>query len=76
MSFFNENGIDRGIRVALGLLMLAMGWSGVVGDLWGVALRLFGWYPLVTGAIGWCPLYALFDLDTRRGRPVNSPRGR
>ena len=74
MSFFNENEIDRVVRVALGLVLLALGWSGVVENLWGMALKLFGWYPLITGVIGWCPLYALFDFDSRRSNPLSNGR--
>jgi hypothetical protein len=76
MSFFNENEIDRVVRVAVGLVLLALGWSGVVDNLWGIAFKLFGWYPLITGAIGWCPFYALFDFDTRRNSLLKSDRGR
>lgn len=70
MSFLNESGADRAIRIVLGLTMLAVGWSGVLDDLWGIAFRLFGWYPLITGVMGWCPLYVLLDLSTRRERPL------
>jgi hypothetical protein len=48
----------------------------VVDNLWGIAFKLFGWYPLITGAIGWCPFYALFDFDTRRNSLLKSDRGR
>ena len=76
MSFYNENEIDRVVRVAIGLVLLALGWSGVVDNLWGVAFRLFGWYPLITGAIGWCPIYALFDFDSRKNHSLKSSRNR
>jgi hypothetical protein len=72
VSFFNEHEIDRVVRIVAGLVLLALGWSGVVADLWGVAMRLFGWYPLVTGVIGWCPLYALFDFSSRRNGALSS----
>ena len=72
MSFLNENSIDRGIRIAVGLAMLAIGWSGLLHSLWGISFRLFGWYPMITGAIGWCPLYVLLDVSTRRGRSLDA----
>ncbi len=55
----NEHSIDRGIRVALGLALLAL---TVVGPqtLWG----LVGLVPLATGLIGSCPLYTLFGFST------------
>ena len=72
MRFVNENEVDRALRVVLGLVLLAVGWSGIAPDLWGVAMRLFGWFPLVTGLIGWCPFYALFDFSTRKNGSLRS----
>jgi Inner membrane protein YgaP-like, transmembrane domain len=66
MSYRNLSTLDRAIRVALGLLMLAAGWAGLTGGVWKVALEIFGWVPLITGLIGWCPIYALLGLNTRR----------
>jgi len=62
----NLSPLDRTIRLVLGLLMLAAGWSGLAGGVWKIALEIFGWVPLVTGLIGWCPIYALLGLNTRR----------
>lgn len=66
MSYRNLSTLDRTIRVMLGLLMLAAGWAGLAGGIWQVALEVFGWVPLVTGLIGWCPIYALLGFSTRR----------
>ncbi len=57
---------DRLLRCAVGAAMLALGWAGVVPGLGGAALQLFGWFPLVTGLIGWSPIYSMFGLSTRR----------
>lgn len=61
----NEGTLDRAIRIALGVTLLALvfigpktawGWIGVV--------------PLATGLIGWCPLYSVLGIDTcRAGKP-------
>lgn len=55
----NEATWDRGARVALGLVLLAL---TVVGPhtLWG----LVGLVPLITGAVGFCPLYRLAGVST------------
>jgi hypothetical protein len=55
----NEGALDRGIRVALGLVLLSL---TVIGPqtLWG----LVGLVPLLTGALGSCPLYSLFGVST------------
>jgi hypothetical protein len=61
----NENTLDRGIRVVLGLALLSL---TVVGPatLWG----LVGLVPLITGLIGRCPLYALFGISTCPASPT------
>jgi membrane protein implicated in regulation of membrane protease activity len=57
----NEGKVDRAVRVVLGLALLAMvfvgpktwlGWLGVV--------------PLVTGFVGFCPLYRLLGIRTTK----------
>ena len=64
MSFVNESGWDRIARVALGMVLLYLGWSGTVDGGLGTALGVFGFVPLVTGLVGWCPLYAVFGWRT------------
>ncbi|MFQ5525633.1 MAG: DUF2892 domain-containing protein [Thermoanaerobaculia bacterium] len=72
MAVPNESRLDRIARLLVGVLILAVGWLGPVDDLPGVACRILGWYPLVTGILGWSPLYAMLGLSTR-GR-VRPPR--
>jgi DUF2892 family protein len=66
MSYCNESRLDRGIRTGIGLLMLVAAWTGLVSGIWRVAFEVFGWVPLATGLIGWCPIYALLGIGTRR----------
>lgn len=61
----NEAGWDRIIRIVLGLVMLALGWGGFVGGWLGVVLQWLGFVPLITGLVGWCPLYTLFRIQTK-----------
>ncbi|MCP4205007.1 MAG: DUF2892 domain-containing protein [bacterium] len=68
MAFPNESRFDQTIRLIAGALILGVGWFGPVDDLAGVAFRILGWYPLVTGLIGWSPLYAVLGWSTRRIR--------
>ena len=63
----NAGDFDRVLRVALGLIMLVIGW-GSDGS-WALALRVFALYPLITGLTGWCPVYALLRIGTRRRNP-------
>jgi hypothetical protein len=69
MPYANLSNLDRGVRVILGLLMLAAGWLGLASGVWRIALEIFGWVPLVTGLIGWCPFYALLGIRTRGREP-------
>ena len=57
MTFSNTNTWDRAIRIAIGLTMLALGWQASAG-LWSFSLRVFALYPLISGLVGWCPVYA------------------
>jgi hypothetical protein len=69
MSYGNLSNLDRSIRIVLGLLMLAFGWGGLATGVWRIGLEIFGWVPLATGLAGWCPVYALLGISTRRPRP-------
>jgi hypothetical protein len=64
MSWVNEANWDRIARVVLGLVLLYLGWSGVVGGGLGTVLKVLGFVPLLTGLIGWCPLYSLLKFRT------------
>jgi hypothetical protein len=55
----NEGTLDRAVRIVLGVVLVSLvfvgpktpfGWIGVV--------------PLLTGAIGFCPLYRLVGINT------------
>ena len=51
-------------RVALGVVLLYLGWSGTVGGALGTVFQFLGFVPLLTGLAGWCPLYAVFGFRT------------
>ena len=55
----NVGGIDRTLRIALGLVLIALAATGTVGW-WG----WLGALPLATGLMGWCPPYAMFGFNT------------
>jgi len=55
----NVGGIDRTLRIVVGLVLVGLAATGTVG-VWG----WIGVVPLATGAIGWCPPYALFGWNT------------
>jgi len=55
----NEGTIDRTIRIVLGLALLSL---AVVGPK--SLLGLVGLVPLLTGVVGFCPLYRLVGINT------------
>ena len=59
----NEGSLDRIIRVILGLIILTL-WFVLQGN--AQYLALIGLIPLITGIIGWCPLYTIFGIDTNK----------
>jgi hypothetical protein len=61
----NESVADRVIRVVLGLVLLYLGWSGMVTGGWGAFFKIIGFVPLLTGIVGWCPIYALLRISTK-----------
>lgn len=66
MSYINEAGWDRIVRVLIGIAMLYLGWAGVVTGGWGWFFKVVGFIPLITGLVGWCPLYAMFKFRTNK----------
>lgn len=61
MSLFpkNEHTVERLVRIALGIALLAIVFVGPQTP-WGY----LGLVPLFTGLIGSCPLYTLFGIST------------
>ncbi|MBY6068721.1 DUF2892 domain-containing protein [Leisingera aquaemixtae] len=55
----NEGTLDRALRIILGLILLSLVFTGPQ-TLWG----LIGLVPLLTGLIGYCPLYQILGLST------------
>jgi DUF2892 family protein len=65
----NVGGIDRAVRLALGIVLLPWGLFLVAGHRDnGLLLTLIGLAGLVTGIAGVCPPYALFGISTARPR--------
>jgi len=68
MQYTNEAGWDRALRILLGLVMIYLGWF-VIGDgLVGAVFKIFGFLPLITGLLGWCPFYSLLGFASKKIR--------
>ena len=60
----NVGGIERPIRIIVGVVLLAIGAIASL-PLFGTAMvLLLGTIALVTGVIQYCPLWALFGMNT------------
>ena len=55
----NVGGMDRILRIVVGLVLIALAATGAVGW-WG----WLGIIPLLTGVVRFCPLYSLVGLNT------------
>jgi hypothetical protein len=55
----NAGGIDRALRIFVGLVLVGLAATGTVG-VWG----WIGVVPLLTGVIGFCPAYPIFGINT------------
>ena len=63
----NMSNLDRGLRVIVGLILIALALglhdagNSPASNLW------WGWIgviPLATALIGWCPLYSVLGIST------------
>ncbi len=62
-SLVNVGGIDRILRVVVGIALIAFALYGPATMEW----KWVGWIgvvPLLTGIIAWCPAYSLFGIKT------------
>jgi hypothetical protein len=62
----NESVADRIIRVLVGIVLLTLYFTGTVTGGLGIVLLVLGGLALLTGVVGFCPLYALLKLNTHK----------
>jgi len=72
MTFMNEGVWDRLIRIVAGIALGYAAWTtwpesimsapGAVS----IVFLVIGAAAVVTGLVGWCPAYALFDVSTKK----------
>ena len=60
----NVGGIERPVRIVLGILLIGIGVFAALPPVgMGIALAM-GTIALGTGALGFCPLWSLFGINT------------
>ncbi len=62
----DESPLDRIIRIMAGLGLTGLAIAGVVTGPVAYAVWLIAAVLIVTGIVGFCPLYALLGVSTRR----------
>jgi hypothetical protein len=66
---FNVGGMDRVLRIIVGIALIALAATGTVGW-WG----WLGVIPLLTGAVRFCLLYSLLGASTAGACPMKTTR--
>ncbi|MGD9521385.1 MAG: DUF2892 domain-containing protein [Tepidiphilus sp.] len=66
----NVGGIDKIIRIAVGVVLIVLALMGI-----GTPWTWIGVLPLVTGLVGWCPLYPLLGINTCKTKGSGSGQG-
>jgi hypothetical protein len=73
MTFINEGGWDRVIRIVAGIALICATWmvwpgaerSTSLPAIVSLVLLAVGAVALVTGLVGWCPAYTFFGISTK-----------
>jgi hypothetical protein len=60
----NEGTVDRIVRIVLGIAALVGAIAVGIGTVWGILLLVVAAVLVVTAAVSFCPLYALFGIST------------
>ena len=61
----NESPADRIVRIVLGVILAALAITGVATGALAVVAWVVAAILLVTGIVGFCPLYAIFRVSTK-----------
>lgn len=62
----NQRPAERVTRVVVGMVLLFPGWQPWVGTAAAIVLWMLALLALFTGLTGWCPLYAVLGIGSRR----------
>ena len=60
----NVGGIDRILRIVVGLVLIALYFVAGLAAPWNLVSVAVGGVLLFTGVVGWCPPYALLGINT------------
>ncbi len=63
----NIGTVDRAVRIALGIVLAAIGMLVLKGTA-GTVVSVVALIPLITGVVGFCPLYVPFKFSTVKSK--------
>lgn len=66
MKFVNEAGWDRILRVIVGIVLLVLGFGGVLTGTLGLVAKILGVILTLTGLSGFCLIYRIFNIRTNK----------
>jgi len=70
----NEGSVDRIVRAIVGVALLVVAFAGMVSGAWVWLLGIVGAVLLVTGGVGFCPLYSVLGMRTTP-KSESKPKG-
>lgn len=62
----NVGSAEKIIRIIAGLVLIGLAYSGILG-VW----AYIGVILVVTGLINWCPIWAVFGVNTKKESPAS-----
>ncbi len=62
----NESGSDRVIRIIVGIILIILGWIALGNNTLGVILDIIGIILIITGITGFCLIYTLLGMSTKK----------
>ncbi len=71
----NVGGIDRGVRVFVGLVLLALGFFHIVTGILAILAYVFGVIVLATAVFAFCPAWVPFGINTSGSKHVQAGPG-
>ena len=60
----NVGNTDKVVRAVLGVVAAVLAFVVGITSVWGIVLAVIAVLALVTAAVGFCPLYRLFGVNT------------
>lgn len=64
----NESTSDRVIRFVLGAVLVYAWYAALVTGVVAIVVAAVGIILLITGIVGWCPIYSLFGSGTSQSQ--------